>query len=67
MSAIGHRDEGFANLPDILTSRASVQQIHDDVMAIVVRPANLTGLQAGMKRCSTWLSRVSPSSYSFHS
>lgn len=38
-----------ANLPDILTSRLTVQPI-EDVMAISVKPVRLTGMQALAKR-----------------
>jgi exopolysaccharide biosynthesis polyprenyl glycosylphosphotransferase len=38
-----------ANLPDILTSRLSIQPI-DDVMALCVKPVRLTRTQAALKR-----------------
>jgi exopolysaccharide biosynthesis polyprenyl glycosylphosphotransferase len=39
-----------ANLPDILTSRLSIQPI-DEVMALYLKPVRLTRTQAGLKRC----------------
>lgn len=38
-----------ANLPGVLTSRLTIQSIHE-VMAVSVRPARLTGAQAALKR-----------------
>jgi exopolysaccharide biosynthesis polyprenyl glycosylphosphotransferase len=38
-----------ANLPDILTSRLSIQPI-DDVMALYLKPVRFTGTQAALKR-----------------
>jgi len=40
-----------ANLPDILTSRLSIQPI-DEVMALYLKPVRFTGTQAALKRCS---------------
>jgi exopolysaccharide biosynthesis polyprenyl glycosylphosphotransferase len=39
-----------ANLPEVLTSRLAVQQIHNEVMAVSVRPATLTRAQMAAKR-----------------
>ena len=39
-----------ANLPDILTSRLSIQPI-DQVMALYLKPVRFTGTQAALKRC----------------
>jgi exopolysaccharide biosynthesis polyprenyl glycosylphosphotransferase len=39
-----------ANLPDILTSRLSIQPI-DEVMALCLKPVRFTGTQAALKRC----------------
>ena len=38
------------NLPEVLTSRLRVEQVHNDVMAISVRPATLTRVQMAAKR-----------------
>jgi exopolysaccharide biosynthesis polyprenyl glycosylphosphotransferase len=39
-----------ANLPDILTSRLSIQPI-DEVMALYLKPVRFTATQAALKRC----------------
>lgn len=40
-----------ANLPQILTSRLTVQQIGRTTMALSLKPVRLTGVQAVVKRC----------------
>lgn len=39
-----------ANLPDILASRLTIQSVDDEVLALTLRPARLTGTQAVLKR-----------------
>jgi exopolysaccharide biosynthesis polyprenyl glycosylphosphotransferase len=46
-----------ANLPDILTSRLSIQPI-DEVMALYLKPVRFTGTQAALKRSFDLLAAV---------